>query len=270
MKFTSDYKKEALAALRDHWPSALIVSFIITLVGGGFNTVDINITKEVDLKYYLNTFHGSKIWPVLSIFLIVAATVSLIITVVSLAIGGALRMGSCIFNLNLIDNNKPQVGDVFSQLPRFIDGFCMQFLMGLYTFLWALLFVIPGIIKAHAYRMTPFILAENPGMKPSRAIEKSKTMMNGHKMDLFSLRLSFIGWSLLCSLPGALIASIITANIMRAPNPFLLLGILPLIVVAVAATTALNTYMAAADAAFYRDLSTLIPADNVTFTDNNI
>ena len=73
-------------------------------------------------------------------------------------------------------------------------------LMYVYTFLWTLLFVIPGIIKGYAYAMTPFILKDNPNMKNNEAIELSMAMMNGHKWDLFCLQLSFIGWAFLCVL----------------------------------------------------------------------
>ncbi len=70
----------------------------------------------------------------------------------------------------------------------------------LYTFLWSLLFVIPGIIKSYSYSQTFFIKGENPNISASRAIELSKIMMDGHKGDLFYLHLSFIGWTLLSSL----------------------------------------------------------------------
>ncbi len=70
-------------------------------------------------------------------------------------------------------------------------------LMQLYTFLWSLLFVVPGIIKSYSYSMTMLIKAENPEISPSRAIELSSIITDGHKGDLFYLSLSFLGWFLL-------------------------------------------------------------------------
>lgn len=67
----------------------------------------------------------------------------------------------------------------------------------IYIFLWALLLVIPGIIKGFSYAMTPYILKDNPELSNNAAIEKSMAMMNGHKMELFILELTFIGWILL-------------------------------------------------------------------------
>ena len=72
-----------------------------------------------------------------------------------------------------------------------------MFFRNLYIFLWGLLLIIPGIIKSYAYAMVPYLLADNPGMDSTRAIELSKEMTDGEKMDMFILDLSFIGWFLL-------------------------------------------------------------------------
>lgn len=72
-----------------------------------------------------------------------------------------------------------------------------MFLKDLYTFLWTLLFIIPGIIKSYAYRMVPYILADNPNMDANEAITLSRRMMDGEKWNTFVLDLSFIGWYLL-------------------------------------------------------------------------
>lgn len=76
-------------------------------------------------------------------------------------------------------------------------AFIVQLLVGLFVFLWALLLIIPGIIMAYAYAMTPFIAEENPELSSMECITKSKEMMSGHKLELFLLDLSFIGWLLL-------------------------------------------------------------------------
>ena len=71
-------------------------------------------------------------------------------------------------------------------------------LQGVYVFLWALLFVIPGIIATYSYAMTSYILAENPELTASEAIDMSKEMMEGNRFRLFCLHMSFIGWAILC------------------------------------------------------------------------
>lgn len=73
-------------------------------------------------------------------------------------------------------------------------------LVEIYTFLWTLLLIVPGIIKGCSYAMTPYILRDYPELSYNAAIEKSMAMMEGHKMKLFLLYLSFIGWAILCIL----------------------------------------------------------------------
>ncbi|MDE7289409.1 MAG: DUF975 family protein, partial [Oscillospiraceae bacterium] len=77
-------------------------------------------------------------------------------------------------------------------------GTCL--LMSLYIILWSLLLYIPGVIKSYSYSQTLYIRAENPNISPSRAIELSKIIMDGHKGQLFYLHLSFIGWFILSAL----------------------------------------------------------------------
>lgn len=80
-------------------------------------------------------------------------------------------------------------------------GIIMTMLLkGVQNFLWYLLFIIPGIVKAYAYSMVPYILAENPNIGASEAIRLSNEMTEGHKAEMFILDLSFIGWYLLGAL----------------------------------------------------------------------
>ncbi len=100
----------------------------------------------------------------------------------------------------VVKGEEINVGDVFEGFYDFWGAFKIIFFIGLFTFLWSLLLIIPGIIKGYSYSMALFIYAENKEMGALEAIQKSQEMMNGHKMDLFVLGLSFIGWFLLGSI----------------------------------------------------------------------
>lgn len=102
--------------------------------------------------------------------------------------------------LSVVKGNTPKAADAFCGFDDFWAAFKVTFLVGLFTFLWSLLFVIPGIIKSYSYSMSLFILAENKGKPALECINESKAMTNGHKMELFVLGLSFIGWGLLCTI----------------------------------------------------------------------
>ncbi len=99
--------------------------------------------------------------------------------------------------LLVIKDQKPEVKDAFSGFDDFWSAFKVTLLVGLFTFLWSLLFIIPGIVKSISYSMSMFILAENKGKSALECINESKQMTEGHKAELFVLGLSFIGWMLL-------------------------------------------------------------------------
>ncbi|MCL2527126.1 MAG: DUF975 family protein [Defluviitaleaceae bacterium] len=100
--------------------------------------------------------------------------------------------------IKIFNGERASVGELFSNLPvnylRKVGGMAW---MGLFTMLWTLLFFIPGIVKGIAYSMTPFILADCPNVTAKEALKLSMRMTKGHKMELFVMYLSFIGWSML-------------------------------------------------------------------------
>ena len=102
--------------------------------------------------------------------------------------------------LDVVKGNTPKAADAFCGFNDFWAAFKVTFLVGLFTFLWSLLFVIPGIIKALSYSMSLYILAENKGKPALECINESKAMTEGHKAELFVLGLSFYGWLLLCGI----------------------------------------------------------------------
>jgi len=74
------------------------------------------------------------------------------------------------------------------------------FYRDLYVILWALLLIIPGIVKMYQYYMVPYILTDNPDMEYRAALDKSREMMEGNKWKTFVLGLSFILWDFLGAL----------------------------------------------------------------------
>ena len=130
---------------------------------------------------------------------IIASVAGLIGLALSIFVISPLKMGCKTFFKTSAEMPHKNMNDLGL---GFRDGNYMpvvktMFFRCLYTFLWSLLFVIPGIIKRYSYRMVPYILADNPKMDANEAITLSRKMMNGEKWKTFVLDLSFIGWYLL-------------------------------------------------------------------------
>ena len=103
--------------------------------------------------------------------------------------------GSCRFyTLNSAQNAK--FSEIFYAFrsDQYWNVVKIMFFQKLKIFLWTLLFLVPGIIKAYEYSMIPYLLAENPGMDMNEAFSRTKEMTQGQKLNMFILDLSFAGW----------------------------------------------------------------------------
>lgn len=127
-----------------------------------------------------------------------AANIPLVGFLISLLI--VLPMGYTFVQLFLEfkrGQKEDMVARLFGFFKDYTTAFGTAFMVALYTFLWSLLLVVPGIIKAISYSQTFFISKDHPEYSIDQCIEASMAMMDGHKGEYFVLCLSFIGWILL-------------------------------------------------------------------------
>jgi len=133
---------------------------------------------------------------------IVAAANGLLPGIATILILGPFTMGIAkAFLTNLRTQEKIDLATLFQP---FKDDFGGTLLLGLLTdifvSLWAILFVIPGIVKAYGWSMEYYIKADHPDYDWRTCMKESAELMKGHKMDLFIQDLSFIGWAFVGSL----------------------------------------------------------------------
>ncbi len=121
-------------------------------------------------------------------------------SIASLIVTPMINLSVIAIYLGIVDGKQPQVSDMFCKMDSVWKALCLNLLTVLFVYLWSLLLIVPGIVKALSYSMSPYILAENPNLTAKEALDASKQMMNGHKMELFVLGLSFIGWILLSTI----------------------------------------------------------------------
>ena len=116
--------------------------------------------------------------------------------IATLLLAGPLTYGVCyLFLKQSRDGDQMMLNDL---LAGFRDDLGQTLLIGLmtaiFTALWSLLLVVPGIVKSYSYSMAYYLKIDHPEWDWKRCINESKMLMDGHKMDLFVLDLSFIGW----------------------------------------------------------------------------
>lgn len=176
MRTNSVYKDMAVAALGGKWAKGAIATFIYFFVYMALGSILSFCTGGDNTAF------------------------SALVNVVTLLLL-PLSWGYMVFFLSISRGQNPAYGELFD---GFRQGYAKYLgtllLQAVYTILWMLLLVVPGIVKNYSYSMTSFLMRDNPSLEYNAAIEESMRLMKGHKMQLFLLDLSMIGWFILSCL----------------------------------------------------------------------
>lgn len=199
-------KSRAWEMLRTSYWKAFLVSLIMVIVGGNngqlFNfNWNLGGRDFPDLNSHFASLGGDMFWTIFIVFLIIIILVILAILAFRIFLGYPLEVGGRRYFIQSAQNNVDLncLGYSFDK-TKYLDIVKSMLWRALINFLWFLLLIIPGIVKTYAFRMVPYILADNPNIGYKRALELSEKMTHGHKFDIFILDLSFIGWYLLGTL----------------------------------------------------------------------
>ena len=204
--------------LRKHYWKAFIVCLIFTIITGShisgnverryeFNNSTSIVERIVDgsvvsvetgydgLNFFLEKI---GLLPIALIGLGIFMTIIVIWIVILLFINPILSVEKNRFFLNGFEECV-DIKYLFSTFNKseFWGIFKCMFITGLYNFLWYFLLIIPGIVKSYEYRFVPYILTKEPNLSTKEAIQRSREMTEDHKLNMFVLDLSFLGWYLL-------------------------------------------------------------------------
>lgn len=157
-------------------------------------------------KWYFNQSYWTCVGTFVLAMVTIGAASGVTTGIGAIILGPPIMVGLSFFALSAyrgqVVNVELMFRSGFDNFGRKLGGMLW---MQLFTFLWSLLFIIPGIIKSLAYFATPYILADCPKVPATQAIKLSMRMMQGHKGELFVMILSFIGWGLLSGLTAGIL-----------------------------------------------------------------
>lgn len=172
------------------WWKMTLATIAIYLISGGFS-IYVNITTVINRDDPSTTVGYSS------------SVITLLLIPFTIAASG--------YYLNHIRGFNPEWKSLYKEgIDNYGSYLVTGVLVNVFTVLWSLLFVVPGIIKAIAYSQAKYVIHDNPRLKGKEAIEISKRMTNGFKGDLFSMYLSFIGWYILVGLTGGILSIYVT------------------------------------------------------------
>lgn len=169
----------AFIALKEAWAPAVIATLVYAII-------------SAIPQFFWSFFAGGD-----------PTTVSTWVFIVAVALVIALEIPAMYaYTVSMLDFLRGDTEGTANRMIGYIKNDykrCLKtaLLANVYTFLWSMLFIIPGIIKGYSYAMTFFIAKDNPNLSAEEAIQASMKLMDGNKMKLFLLDLSFIGWIIL-------------------------------------------------------------------------
>ena len=200
----AELKMRGNMAFKKNYVSAVVVALLMGIFGTVSGESSARRVSENSDIYSGNLFNVGMITGLLAG---IATVVILIVLVAKVFVGNLLKMGGYrLFILN--QTAQPGIGTLLDgfRSGHYVNIVLTMFLRDLFTTLWSLLLVVPGIVKHYEYLMVPYIIAENPAMDYKEAFQISKQMMDGEKMEAFIMDLSFLGWYLLSAVTCGLLA----------------------------------------------------------------
>ena len=184
MKTNSEIRQESLAFMKGNWGMAVGVTLVFMLLVYACSLVATTI--EMFVATPIGDDEGVLI-PIFSMLASILFVFPLSFSLIMLFLG--FQRGAETLKVKGLFTafNKPYYGKSIG----------LYLLTAIFTALWTLLLIIPGIIKSLSYALAPYILADNPELTANEAINRSMEMMKGHKMDLFLIWLGYTGFALL-------------------------------------------------------------------------
>lgn len=200
----AELKMRGNMAFKKNYVSAVVVALLMGIFGTASGESSARRVSENSDIYSGNLFNVGMITGLLAG---ITTVVILIVLVAKVFVGNLLKMGGYRFFI-LNQTAQPGIGTLLDgfRSGHYVNIVLAMFLRDLFTALWSLLLVVPGIVKHYEYLMVPYIIAENPAMDYKEAFQISKQMMDGEKMEAFIMDLSFFGWYLLSAVTCGLLA----------------------------------------------------------------
>ncbi|MFC3885038.1 DUF975 family protein [Bacillus songklensis] len=178
-----EVKRYARQSLKNRWGFALLLTIVTFGIYGGIQVlVEMLISGGFEAWVDDESTSATMVGYILSVIL------------------APIIMSNYWVFLGIVRKEPVKIGDLFDPFLNFglyVKAIGLYILVAIYTLLWTLLLIIPGIIKGMAYSQAYFVLKDHPDYSINRAITESRKLMDGYKWSYFLLMLSFIGWGIL-------------------------------------------------------------------------
>ena len=196
-----NFKKAAKAQLKGRWKVPVLTTLLIYVILLVFSSA-LGALNAASSNFYLEAANGKFNFG----YSDKSGTSSLLTLLFVCLTSIFLLAQKSMLEVMKNESRAVKFDDWLNGLNQWWQGFRGALWHFLWVTVWSFLFLIPGIVKAYAYSMMFYVMAENPKIKVRKAMNLSKELTRGYKGDLFVMDLSFIPWLLLCGITGGIAA----------------------------------------------------------------
>jgi uncharacterized membrane protein len=165
LKTNQQYREQAKSLMVGKYKNVIIIMIIISVISGGLSSL-------------MATQNAS----------------SSLAQIVNLAFSAGIAYALVAMWRNIVAGKESDLKDTLLMgfKENYVRNLFLYFLQNLFIFLWALLLIVPGVVKSYAYSMAFYLTHREPGIEAQAAIKKSMELTNGKKMQMFMLDLSYL------------------------------------------------------------------------------
>jgi len=177
----------------------LVLTVVLSTLGA--RVMSVNISESEAMNYLNYAMNGNYEYALRYAETMTPPPTAYAINALLMYVAAIVGAGFTIFLLNTLRNRQPCFANLLDGFGFWWKLLILDLLQSLLIGLWSLLLIVPGVMAHYRYAQALYILIDDPTKSPVRCLRESKAMMNGHKMELFKLDLSFLGWYLLEMIP---------------------------------------------------------------------
>ncbi len=195
----SQIRAEARYLLDDNilgkdWIKAALIHFFADLIIVGVGVTLLTFASTTIIPFLLTLFIDTN--PILEIGII--CFVDLLNLALLNVLIGPVSVGLAAIYTDLVrGEGKIKISKFFSGFKNFFGNFIVGMFYLLQVAVWSIFFVIPGIYVAYTYAMVFHVRKDHPEYRWKDCFDESERLMEGHRLDLFKLQISHIGWMIL-------------------------------------------------------------------------
>lgn len=186
MNNNAEYRRKGRELTKGKILNIFLVSLIFSMIVGAVTGIGAGFNPQLGDDFITVINPGNP-------------AVAQLFNLIALALGGYVTFGYTKMFIGVSKNEKPEFEPILTAgvKEQPINAPLLSLISNIFLGLWTLLFIIPGIVKSYSYALSSYLLVNDKTLGPVDAITKSRTLMNGKKMQLFMLDLGYLGWYIL-------------------------------------------------------------------------